>query len=453
MSPDLAAFLHEASAVHRLITLIRQQCDDNEGTFSYLDSSEEFFRYVQTVGSASTSYAQALVDRAINRPNLTKFYRNRLVALKGFWSLLHEYVKPATDAHTLAIPVPLIDYLESQLRTFPNATDARFVILLSSRLNYFFQAATSYLRVLADQLAKRVPNAERFPDRLGFIGVPYSQGGELFTNILVAHELGHYAQHELREHSTLKRIVLDEWEANLKPRLDRVSAAWCYKRILAWAEEIYCDCFAISLIGPAFSFASLDLFNVLGVLERDTSREFSLFHPAVAVRFREQVSYLKFLGWWDEMQDPNLSAKSTLDTLAAIDRSEYTFPKTEPWGNELIDSFERVRPEIRNHLERQLPRPTETIEAFRASQGAIRRCLAEGIVPSALSRVHGLIDPSATINAAYRFYLESFNELIDRTDNFQSNHLSDRTELVSRLQQWVLKAVGDYRLIAQAQEK
>src|SRR6266404_5456135 len=53
-----------------------------------------------------------------------------------------------------------------------------------------------------------------------------------------------------------------------------------FERIRYWTYEIFCDLFAIRLIGPAFSFAALEFFNLLGVMSKSDCVTFSESHPA-----------------------------------------------------------------------------------------------------------------------------------------------------------------------------
>ena len=64
---------------------------------------------------------------------------------------------------------------------------------------------------------------------------------------------------------------------------DRQARAFATKIIENWTQEIFCDLFAIRLIGPAFSLALVEMLGMLGFLSRPASVRFNPTHPVSSI--------------------------------------------------------------------------------------------------------------------------------------------------------------------------
>jgi hypothetical protein len=91
-----------------------------------------------------------------------------------------------------------------------------------------------------------------------------------------------------------------------------------------WTQEIFCDLFALRLLGPAFSFALIEMIGMLGI-SPDQYVKFDTDHPAPACRFAEHVKLLRDDSWWDEITNVHAEQKRLLEDLAAIPTSRYKF--------------------------------------------------------------------------------------------------------------------------------
>src|SRR5215472_6261323 len=85
--------------------------------------------------------------------------------------------------------------------------------------------------------------------------------------------------------------------ASGKGRRDRETFALASRTVEYWTQEIFCDLFAIRLVGPAFSFAILEILGMLG-FSMEKIVTFDLTHPAPAFRFAEHVRMLREDSWW-----------------------------------------------------------------------------------------------------------------------------------------------------------
>src|SRR5262249_13765929 len=111
----------------------------------------------------------------------------------------------------------------------------------------------------------------------------------------------------------------------LKGPEDEQSYAYGIKIMEYWTQEIFCDLFALRLVGPAFSFALIEIMGMLGFLTKDVSVKFNSTHPAPAYRFASHLQTLKEDGWWQAIADITPSQKDLLLSLATISSSDYKF--------------------------------------------------------------------------------------------------------------------------------
>jgi hypothetical protein len=126
MQSSLDGFLHEATVVYRLVSFVEQFCIEQQSGQTYVSATTKFFGRVLGLTHLTKKGLSALTLDANRRaaevhdPELDDDWyadkRGRLVTIKGFWKVLHRYLKPAADAHTLKIPAPLIEFATKQLQ-------------------------------------------------------------------------------------------------------------------------------------------------------------------------------------------------------------------------------------------------------------------------------------------------------------------------------------------------
>ena len=131
-------------------------------------------------------------------------------------------------------------------------------VLHTEWLNYL-QVVASRIRSTADDIATLV-GARSFPPDLGLIGIPYSQSESVFLNCLIAHEIGHFIFGELQLKKSLgvkTREIIDSVFADVSVSVlpDRQQLRQIPTICADWTEELFCDLFAVRLIGPCYSYA------------------------------------------------------------------------------------------------------------------------------------------------------------------------------------------------------
>jgi hypothetical protein len=321
MPPRIEDVRHDAAALHRFIDSIASGCKVAGGYPSYAKSSTEFFKYILSLAEKTKAYLARFVEDldpqlAVDDPQDFYDRTQKIRNLRLNWFELHKLVKPALDADTLHVPCSLINALTARLQMIKGFEKVRFTVLHTNHLNYFQIGARS-VRDFAAEIAKNVPDAPDFPKNLGIIAHPYSQSSSIFLNFALAHEMGHFAFQERGEANQILPAIIKALKVSTKGvKLGLRDPEWCRDQVLDWCEEIYCDLFALWLIGPCFSFSFIELF-ALSRLASGTGRtgdtlppiaseaSFKDSHPATAFRIGEHVRFLKSkeLGWWDEIKE------------------------------------------------------------------------------------------------------------------------------------------------------
>jgi hypothetical protein len=429
---------------------IHARQEDVERTHRLATSS--FLKYVEDLGSSTDQFLQDLAA-ATPDPSMADVDRQSLPTIRDFWRDIHEFVKPSRDADTLHSPVALIEQLEDRLSRIPALQGCKLLICHTPELNYI-QFPRSSRRVRAEHYAAIVPGSPPFPDKLALIAMPYSQDESLFSNIIICHEMGHFVFEELKLEDDLSPHI----EASLGkhfPTESEPNLSWCRERLWNWAEEIYCDRFAIGLIGPAYSFSYVEFFDVIGVEGNDGVNEFVDTHPSDSCRFYQHAEQLEDAGWWPLLDRDGKAYAETIRRLHAVPMGDYVFnsdekPQLAPL---VLKAFLDVFPHIGSLVKKSFQGREARFDGHTAFPcvDAIQRYLSWGIVPSTIIHRQQEFVPDAVllINAAYLFYLEGVPQLIGRikaNSEENLNAVSQRGKWGRRVEQWTLKALEDLRL-------
>jgi hypothetical protein len=429
--------------------------------------------------------------RDIDEKNRITFYaeRQKLATLRLTWFEIHRLIRPAVDAHSLNIPHPLFLSLLRRFGSVPNVRGNQFLILHTDTVNYFEAHAT--VRGLCDQLRKIIPDAPPFPGNMGVIEFPYSQAESVFLNCLIAHEMGHFFFQEIKQHQdnvepdfrTTYDEILADIGANLKQTfgssfrsMKETDLQWCIDRLLSWAEEIFCDFFAIWLVGPCFSLAYIELLDISVKLYPSSApsnayRRNPLFtpsHPARLFRIKEHVRMLKTLGWWSEITDFRTHYVELLETAFNAPYSDFQFDtkddKKANLAEPTLNAFALTTACILETVNKLMAGMDSGLEGFRRHHRPIEKYLSQGVVPSTVlvaNRKLGRWSPGfgskarpreehphfvSILNAAYKFYLESLPELVDNIEGQDSLNISHRNRWIKQLERWTMKAIDDSEL-------
>jgi hypothetical protein len=224
--------------------------------------------------------------------------------------------------------------------------------------------------------------------------------------------------------------------------------ALAVKIVQNWTQEIFCDLFAIRLLGPAFSFALVEILSMLGFLSSKLSVKFNPTHPASACRFAEHVNMLTADSWMEAIKDIKSEQKKLLEAFAMIPRSRYNFylDDTTRGPQALVNAFlDSVIPAIRKLVHELTPESNFAVRRFGRVRHDIEECLKVGVVP--IMQHSNSPDPVSLINSAFCFYLTSLPEVIT---NFEGPGADRDVDIYSkwtrRLEMWTMKAIEDSQI-------
>lgn len=462
MHDAIDALIHDAASLHRLVDFIHQYCNEQRTSQTYVDATDEFFGYIDRLATGTKEFLRISTQSALlHRADVI---RTSLLSVKNYWRVLHTFIKPAADAHTLKIPSPLLNLAAEQVRQVPGMQGANVVVLLTPELMYF-QMPHSDIKDAAINLSATIPEA-RFPRNLGFVELPYSQGPSFFNNLVIYHEIGHFVYEELSNADPpvaaldgLASEMIRCLQKNVNPdfdTLDRNIQVYAITVLQNWVQEVFCDLFAIRLIGPAFTFASVELFGLLGLMGNTRQVRFSDSHPAQACRFSEHLRQLQADGWWDLVKDIPAEQPQLVSTIANRPFTEYQLDLDGDLGADcgLIPAFLDLLPAIRDSVRSLTDGARGKSDDFRRYRDHIDRCLAHGVVPSAPTDFDNVAvpDPIAVINAAFCFYLSALPKLMGNLKEQQDpRNLEHRSKWTRRLEMWTMKAIEDFQIWTQCQ--
>jgi hypothetical protein len=463
MPSGLEQLLHDAAALHRFVEGIHQFCSQQRSAQTYIRPTTDFFAYLEQLAQATKGYICQLATTTDLSPGGITLARKDLQHIKSYWRILHAFIKPAADAHVLQLPTPLINFAASQFKTIEGMSGSEVVVLLTPELMYF-QTPHTELKQTASDLAQIIPEA-KFPEGLGFVELPYSQGLNLFTNLALYHELGHFAFEELRQSEAgdeaigkldlaIKQALKEALKARLAKDYDTLPAntkASIVRILWNWTQEVFADLVALRLAGPAFTFALIEVFNLLGLQDEPQQVKFNESHPSSALRLNQHLELLKDEGWWDTLKDLDAGHRELLEELAgkAHKSTLYLDGKPAKVDPGFVAAFRTVLPEIRSLVAGITINTGASATEFTEARDKIERALMSGVVPSCFWKEDATAAPHpiAVMNAAFCCYLTKLPALMEGLQDQSAADVKVRSFWTQRLEAWTLKAVEDYSII------
>lgn len=190
----LGLFIQQASRLYRLVDQVDVVVRESLAVRTHSKESVSFLAFVGDAVRATQAFLKDLQIEWINEsPERREHFEGKIAELSGAWALLHNFIKPVADAHTLCIPTPLVRLVGDCASRIVRPGPALLAVELVTPLNYIEVGQTGLQEINGLLRAVLGPrNAPRIPDGLGIVGLPYSQGSSLFLNCLLFHELGHY---------------------------------------------------------------------------------------------------------------------------------------------------------------------------------------------------------------------------------------------------------------------
>jgi hypothetical protein len=206
----------ESAALFRFVDAIVRRCAEIHEYPVYAQTSEIFLHHMVVLGTETKKFLEAFPESAEKDKRTANSKRRKLQSLRVSWEALHEYLKPALDADTLHIPMPLILALQDEVNQLEELKDLKFTVFHSDRVNYL-QLPPGTIKETADLIASLIGGTS-FPLNLGLVGMPYSQSNGFFLNCLLVHEMAHVVYQDVYsvDVSTQKDKVLEALEKEIE---------------------------------------------------------------------------------------------------------------------------------------------------------------------------------------------------------------------------------------------
>jgi hypothetical protein len=450
--------VQDSVSLIQFVSSIADLCEEKSSAPAHLPSSERFFGYVSELANATATYLANGIN-SNKTPRELLHLRGEIASLRVSWRFLHQFVKPALDADTLRLPTALVQATILRFREIPRFANADFVLYHSDVFNYL-NVTLAVFKQQAKQISSLVAGPE-FPDNLSIIGIPYSQASSLFMNCLIPHEMGHYAFGELSLALKFK-IQLENELISRAPSIKQEQTAALVELLARWIEELFCDAFAVRIVGFCFSLAFVELFDVAQFLDESGRHknagargetEFASYPPDL-LRLRQQVAVLKKDGWWNELQRIDSHYVRALEAADTLADGDFRFQQLKTNNIDpvpVLQSFFAVLPKVESELELSTLGLSNASEKWKESAAAVESYLEHGVVPSTLRSSEGAPlltpEPVALLNSAYRFYVQSMSKLLSHIEGADENSITHRIRWAKRIETWTAKAIEDVLLL------
>jgi hypothetical protein len=460
--PDQRNYLrHDLTALYAFIDSIVDGVDSRRGSAAYSAAAIDFLKFVSALAAKTKKH---LAEWSVTSDEDFEDRRGELGTIRADWRELHRFIKPALDADTLQAPSAVVDGIVRRFRELPGSEETHFALFHTSEFNYV-QVRTADLKRIAAKFKKIIPDAPEFPPDLGLIGIPYSQGRTAFANCLVAHEMGHYKYRGMPLESNLRKRVDSAFKSlptnsDQTPDVDKKDAL--IKQLTLWAEEIFCDLFGVMLIGPCYTYAYVEAYDLSAVLDCSgnlseerflESLRFYGTYPSHIFRLQQQSLLLRGLPWWGHLDKSSSRFSILLKAIQGIPMG--THIKENQSRAIYIRLLEVILPEIKEATGNAFDGVDDGFVSFSKLNPVVQDYLAAGVVPSTLNvRIGNEPDdvttvpasPLVLLNAGMEFYLTRVNELIRSIQGEDENLFDRRLHWIRRIEEWVAKAIEDESL-------
>jgi hypothetical protein len=227
---------------------------------------------------------------------------------------------------------------------------------------------------------------------------------------------------------------------------------------------LFCDLFAISLVGPCYALAYVELFGLTTILNPDPaitsgysltpeSIFFSRSHPADLFRLRQHVTLLQgSVGWWKKVDTVKSHYVDVLRAAAAVVDTQFVFFTDEQFPNyasatlqgffALVPAVQKVTAEVTKGLDSGL-------SEYEKFGDLIEAHLERAVVPSTVfdGKDHWYPDTVALLNASMKFSLESLEKLMNSVKDQKTFLAGHRSRWLNRVEFLTSKAIEDHQLL------
>ncbi|HEV2485624.1 MAG TPA: hypothetical protein VGT08_08840 [Terracidiphilus sp.] len=459
MTDQRSYLRHDLTALYSFIESIVEGVTSQRSSAAYSPAAVRFLGYVSSLAESSKKH---LSSWSVADDEEFEDRREELGTIRAAWRELHKLIKPSLDADTLQVPLAVVDGIVRRFREIPGYNETEFVLFHTAEFNYV-QIRTADLRSLSSKIRALIPNSPAFPPNLGLIGMPYSQGRTAFANCLVAHEMGHFVYRDKSLDGSLQveadralKLSFSNYEGQNQEEKER----WI-RYVTRWAEELFCDLFGVMLLGPCYTYAYIEAYDLSAVLnsagqisdERISARmEFYENHPSHIFRLQQQSEFLRESHWWDHIGRTQARFSTLLQAIVGL-KSETHVKQNSSFGR-LISPLIATIPSIRKAASKVFDDIDDWFDSFSLLNPCVQEYLAAGVVPSTLNiRISGRpkiatvsASPLVLLNSGMEFYLIRIDELMRSIPGEDESHFDRRLHWIRRIEEWIAKAIEDESL-------
>jgi hypothetical protein len=234
------------------------------------------------------------------------------------------------------------------------------------------------------------------------------------------------------------------------------------KQMTLWVEEIFCDLFGIMLIGPCYTYAFIEAYDLSVVLDYSGALsdemvpgllQFYETYPSFIFRLQQQSVLLRGLPWWAGINQNSSRSASLLKVMQGISMETHVEGNQSQGAN--IRVLEAVLPDIRQAIGVAFDRVDDGFAEFDQLNSTVQNYLANGVVPSTLNIRNGdkpedtsaiTASPLVLLNSGVEFYLTRIDELMGSIKGEDLDSYQKRLHWIRRVEEWVAKAIEDQSL-------
>ncbi len=413
MTEQRSYLRHDLTALYTFIESIVEGVTSRRSFTAYTPAAVRFLDFVSALASSSKKH---LTSWSVADDEEFEDRREELGTIRAAWRELHKFIKPSLDADTLQVPSAVVDGIVRRFQEIPGYHETEFVLFHTAEFNYV-QIRTADLRSLSAKIRAIISDSPEFPVNLGLIGMPYSQGRTAFANCLVAHEMGHFVYRDRAFENSLQteadaalKSLFENYEAQTQELKDR----WI-RSVTRWAEELFCDLFGVILLGPCYTYAYIEAYDLSAVLdstglisdERIHARmEFYENHPSHIFRLQQQSDFLRGSHWWDHIRKNHARFSTLLEKIVNFPVDAHV--RQNPKVGRLLPVLVNIIPRIRNAASQVFDGVDDCFSSFSQLNRFVQEYLAAGVVPSTLNiRIEERPDEIVTVAASPLVLLNS----------------------------------------------